>query len=141
LGLRVRDTEGLTYGIRSHIGGATLIGGLWYVTVTVQPANVERALVSTLDVIARSLDDGLTEREVDDYRSNFIGSFKVGLASHAGLAAALAEAEFYGFGPRYLDDYPAMVSAVTCQQVNAAWLRLLTPDQFVTVVAGELDAG
>lgn len=138
LGIRVRDREGLTYGIASRFFGASLVDGLWYVSVTVQPSNVDQAIASTLDELRRALEDGVTGDEVDAYVSNFIGTFKVGLATNAGMVGRLVDAEFYGLGPGYLDDFGSIVSAVTRDDVNAALRRHVHLDRLTTVIAGEL---
>jgi zinc protease len=139
LGLRVRDREGLTYGISSRFYGASLVDGLWVAHVTVQPANVERAIASTIDELERALRDGITTQEVEDYKSNFAGTYKVGLATNAGIAARLIEAEFYGFGPGHLDAYAGLVAAVTVDDVNAALRRHVDLERLTIVVAGEVD--
>ncbi len=138
LGVRVRDREGLTYGISSRFLGATLVDGLWVTSVTVQPANVERAIASTLDEIGRTLADGVTTAEVDALKSNFAGTFKVGLATNAGIAGHLLDAEFYEFGPGYLDAFPGEVALVTHDDVNAALRRHIILDRLVTVIAGDV---
>ena len=138
-GIRVRDTEGLTYGIASRFAGASKVDGLWFTSVTVQPANIEKAIASTLDELERALRDGITEREVAHYKSNFTGTFKVSLATNAGVAARLVDAEFFGFGPGYLDEFPALVDAVTPDEVNTALRRHLDPGALTTVIAGELE--
>jgi len=138
LGIRVRDREGLTYGISSSFYGAGLVEGLWLASVTVQPANVEKAIASTLDEIGRAVREGVTESEVESYRSNFIGTFKVGLATNAGIASRLVEAELYGFGPDYLDGYGSYVDAVTLSDVNAALRRHIDPARLTIVIAGDV---
>ncbi len=138
LGMRVRDREGLTYGISSRYYGASLVDGLWMATVTVQASNIEQAIASTIDELARALRDGITDDEVDAYKSSFTGTFKVGLATNAGVAARLVEAELYGFGPAYLDDFPRLVDAVTPDDVNAALRRHLDLERLTIVIAGEV---
>ena len=60
------------------------------------------------------------------------------LATNAGIADRLIEAEFFGFGPRYLDEYPRLVSAVTLADVNAALRKHVAPDKLVVVIAGDI---
>jgi zinc protease len=142
LGVRVRDQEGLTYGIGSVFYGASLVDGLWYARVSAAPENVERAIASTLDELRRVLAEGVTQKEVEDYVSSLVGSFKVGLATNAGIADRLAEAELFGFGPGYLDELPDRVREVTLDDVNAALRRHILLDEITIVVAGpEPDAG
>jgi len=140
LGKRVRDTEGLSYSLGSRLRFIDDIPGLWYVTVNVAPQNTARALASTREVIAQYAREGPTAAEVEVQKSFFAGNFKVGLGSNAGIAAALTSAEYFGFGPRYLDEYPARIGAVTLPQVREALRTHLATDRMSVVVSGDLDA-
>ena len=60
------------------------------------------------------------------------------LGSNAGIASALATAEKFGFGPRYLDEYPARIKAVTTAQANAAMRKYFRADRLNVIVAGDL---
>lgn len=135
LGVRVRDTEGLTYGIHSsfHAGH---VAGPFVVSVTVRPASRDAAVASTLDEIARFLRTGLIEKELEDEKSSRIGKFKVDLASNAGIAQAIDSAVYYGFEIEYLDLFPTLVEAVTKEQADAAFSRRVHPEQFTIVSAG-----
>jgi len=140
LGKRVRDTEGLSYSLGSRLAYTDEVPGLWYVTVNVAPQNTARALASTREVIAQYAREGPTPAEVEVQKSFFAGNFKVGLGSNAGVASALVTAEHFGFGPRYLDDYPARIRAVTASQVREAMGKHLATDRMSVVVSGDLDA-
>lgn len=135
LGVRVRDTEGLTYGIHSSFH-ATHLAGPFLVTVTVKPESRDAAVASTLDEIRRFVKDGMAPQELADEKSSRIGKFKVDLASNAGIAQAVDTAIYYGFGIGYLDDFASRVNAVTKEQADAAFARLVDPDAFAIVSAG-----
>jgi zinc protease len=137
LGVRVRDQEGLTYGIVSRFFEPSFLDGPWAVSVTVNPANVERALASALEVVTRYVAEGITPQELEDEKSAFVGSFLVGLGTNAGIAAQLLVAEVFGFGPSYLDRLPDQVRALTRDDVNAAIGTYFHPDRLITVIAGE----
>ena len=109
LGVRVRDTEGLTYGIHSSFS-ATHIAGPFTIGLTVKPESRDAALASTLDEVGRLLETGLTPKELVVEKSSRIGKFKVDLGSNAGIANALDSAVYYGFGVSYLDEFPAKVA-------------------------------
>jgi predicted Zn-dependent peptidase len=64
----------------------------------------------------------------------------VSLGSNAGVASALVAAEKFGFGPRYLDDYPSRIRAVTTAEANAALRKHFVPDKLHVIVAGDLDS-
>jgi zinc protease len=138
LGLQVRDREGLTYGIASRFGAASLAAGPWYIAVSVNPSNVERAISSAIGVLRDYVENGVGEQELRDEKSSAVGSFKVSLSTNAGLAAALWDAEFYGLGLDYIDRFPQLIEAVRAEEVNAAIRKYFRPDQLTVVVAGDL---
>ncbi len=135
LGVRVRDTEGLTYGIHSSFS-ATHLAGPFVVSLTVKPQSRGQALAATLDEIRKYLSGGMTEKELAEEKSARIGRFKVDLGSNAGIAQALDAAIYYGFGVGYLDAFPARVAAVTKAEADAAFAARVRPDAFTVVSAG-----
>ena len=139
LGRRVRDSEGLSYDVSSRYTLADVLDGVWRVNVNVAPQNVARALHSTLDEIATYAREGATDAEVAVQKNFFAGNYQVSLGSNVGVAAALVSAEKFGFGPRYLDEFPARIRAVSTEQANAALRRHLAPDKLHVVIAGDLD--
>jgi zinc protease len=139
LGLRVRDQEGLTYGINSRFRAPSLAAGPWYVGVTVNPNNIEKAINSALNVLRDYVQNGVRADELADEKSAAIGSFKVGLATNAGLAQSMWNAEFYRLGMDYMDRYPQIIQAVTVEEVNAAIRKYFRPDQLTVVIAGDIE--
>jgi zinc protease len=140
LGLQVRDREGLTYGIGSRFRAPSLAAGPWYISVSVNPANVERAIESALSVLREYVREGLRPEELADEKSSAIGSFKVSLSTNAGLAEALWNAEFYRLGTDFLDRYPELIEAVTLEEANAAMRKYFRPDHLTVVVAGDTES-
>jgi zinc protease len=139
LGLRVRDQEGLTYGINSRFRAPSLAAGPWYVGVTVNPNNIEKAINSALNVLRDYVQNGIRPDELADEKSAAIGSFKVGLATNAGLAQSMWNAEFYRLGIDYIDRYPQIIQAVTIEEVNAAIRKYFRPGQLTVVIAGDIE--
>jgi zinc protease len=139
LGLRVRDAEGLTYGIASRFRSPSLAAGPWYVAVSVNPGNVGRAIESATAVLHEYVEHGIRPEELEDEKSSAVGSFKVSLSTNAGLAAALWNAEFYRLGLDYVDRYPELVGRVTVEEANAAIRKYFRPERLTVVVAGDVD--
>ncbi|HEY0408072.1 MAG TPA: pitrilysin family protein [Pyrinomonadaceae bacterium] len=140
LGLQVRDREGLTYGIFSRFRAPSLAAGPWYVGVSVNPNNVDKAINSALNVLRDYVKNGIRPEELTDEKSSAIGSFKVSLATNAGLAQALWNAEYYRLGTDYIDRYPQIIQAVTVAEVNSAIQKYFRPDQLTVVIAGDFEA-
>lgn len=137
LGVRVRDVEGLTYGIHSGFT-ATHIPGPFTVSLTVKPDSREAAIASALEEVERFVKTGLTPKELAEEKSSRIGRFKVDLAANAGIAQAVDAAVYYGFGVDYLDRFPGLVEAITKEEADSAFSRRVSPDRFTIVSAGTL---
>ena len=139
VGRRVRDSEGLSYSLASRYAQSDIVDGVWQLNVNVAPQNVAKALRSALDEIAKYAREGATDAEVAVQKSYFAGNYQVNLGSNAGVASALVTAERFGYGPRYLDEFPARIRAVTTAAANAALRRHFAPDKLHVIVAGDLD--
>ena len=134
LGVRVRDTEGLTYGIHSLLRdppGRAL---------RCQPHGQAGEPRRGRGRHARgdpAVPAGRNDpEELADERSSHVGRFKVDLASNGGIAHAIDAAVYYGLGVSYLDLFPSLVEAVTKEQADAAFAKRVNPDLFTIVSAG-----
>jgi zinc protease len=76
---------------------------------------------------------------VQSQKNFFAGNYQVNLGSNAGIASALVTAEKFGFGPKYLDEYPSRMRAVTKEQANKAMKLHFFPDRLHVIVAGDLE--
>lgn len=138
LGLKVRDEEGLTYGIGSRFLAPSFAAGPWYISVSVNPQNVERAIASALDVVRGYALNGIRADELADEKSAAIGSAKVALATNGGLAAALWSMEFEETGLDHIDNFAHIINEVTVEAANAAIKQYFNPDALTIVMAGDL---
>jgi zinc protease len=139
IGKRVRDTEGLSYSLSSRFNMTDYLDGVWSVNVAVAPANLNRAMASTLDEVQKYVREGITPEELESQKSFFAGNYRVRLGSNAGVAGALLTAEKFGYGPEYLDQFPERIKRVTLEETNAAIKKYLHPDKLHVVVAGDLE--
>jgi zinc protease len=139
IGRRVRDTEGLSYNLASRYGNTDLLDGVWYVNVNVAPPNLAKAMKSTWEEIDKFGREGVTDEEVAVQKSFFAGNYQVALGSNGGVAQSLVTAEKFGYGPKYLDEFPARINAVTKEEVNAAMRKHFVPARLHTIVAGDLE--
>lgn len=138
---RVRDELGLTYGIYAVLDGVTTAhSGHWHLGVTLSHERVDEGLAATLAEVRKFVEEGPTPAEVDDARTNLVGSFKVGLATTGGLAATLHLNAVRRFPTSYLDDYPAEIGAQTQEDVHGAARRHFHPERLHTALAGMLEA-
>lgn len=137
LGVTVRTKHGLTYGITSSFDDVRFGEGPWLIQLSVNPANVERALALVDAVVANFVQHGITDRELAEEASRLYGQHVVNLRTTAGLAHTLCLREFRGASLRGLDEEWKRLHSVTKEQVNAAIRKYLRFDKAVTVVVGK----
>jgi zinc protease len=138
LGQRLRDREGLTYGVISRFFGASLVDGPWAVTFSVSPDNLDRAIASVRDEVERLLAEGPSEAEMDDERAAMAGSYRVALANPSGVARELARLARHALPPSEIDALPEAVLATPTAAVREALRRHVDPSRLAVAVAGEL---
>ena len=120
---------------------ANVAEGPLVIRAGVSPANVDRAIASIDEEVARLRRDGLTAKELDESRRYLIGSMPRALETNAGIANFLQTAEFFGLGLDYDVRLPDLLRAVTLDDVERGCApRVLDPDRATVVIAGPDDA-
>jgi len=135
LGDNIRERQGMAYYVSSALD-ANIAEGPLTIRAGVSPANVDRAVASIDEEVARLVADGLAPKELDESRSFLIGSIPRALETNAGIANFLQTAEFFGLGLDYDERLPGLLAAVTLDDVHAAARRALRVDRATVVVAG-----
>ena len=115
---------------------ANIATGPLLIRAGVSPANVDRAVASIDEEIARLVREGLTAQELDESRRYLIGSIPSALETNAAIANFLQVGEFFGLGLDYDARLPGLLTAVTLEDVHAAARRVLDPERATVVIAG-----
>jgi len=134
----VRDKEGLTYGIYSTVSGDTFVDGDWRIGANFAPALLEKGIDSTKRQLDLWYKDGITDAELARVKGDFVGSYKVGLATTSGLAGAILNTMNRELPLTFIDEFGAKVNAITTAQVNTAIKKHLDPAKMVLIKAGTI---
>jgi zinc protease len=140
IGDSVREKAGLAYYAYSSLGGG-LGPDPWMVAAGVNPANEEKATELIFQEIERFTSELVTEEELSDSKSNYIGSMPLSLESNGGVADALMSMERFGLGLDYYRKFPDEINAVTREQVRAAAQHYLPSNKLAVAVAGPARPG
>jgi zinc protease len=135
IGEAVREKAGLAYYASSSLSGG-LGPGPWYVSMGVDPANIERAVELARQEIAHFTSELVSGEELSDTQEHYVGRLPLSLESNGGVAAALINLERYELGLDYYRQYPELVQAVTTADVLQAARHYLDPERLVVSVAG-----
>ncbi|MBK8479520.1 MAG: insulinase family protein [Opitutaceae bacterium] len=134
----IRDTEGLTYGIGARVGVDSITEGSWFIRGTFDTTLLGRGEASTRRELSKWFEQGITAEELAAQKTNYVGVFKLGLATTTGMAEALLGALERGEGPEAVDSLGARVNALSLSEVNAAIRHHLDPALMVVIKAGTL---
>jgi zinc protease len=132
---RIRDNEGLVYGISSGFD-ARRHPGPFMVGLQTKTESAPAAIRAALEEIAKIRSEGVTEAELEGAKSYLAGSFPMRYETNTRLAGLLGMVELYGLGLSYFDDYPKKIRAVTLEDVRRVAASRLDPDRYVLVVVG-----
>ena len=107
---------------------------LWSSRAGVDPANIEQAISGVVEEAERIRTELVTEEELADAKSFSTGVLPLALETNDGVAANLLAMEYFDLGLDYLDRYPAIINALTREQLLAAAQRHLDPARFAIAV-------
>ena len=135
---RVRQKEGLTYGI-----GASLSVGFWgdagsfAIQASYAPEQRERVIAVIREELARMGRDGITEAELARAKKDILEGrrqSRADLGALAGSLTSLAERAETWAAAQKRDD---ALAAVTVEQARAAWRQHILADGFIISTAGD----
>ena len=138
LATRIRQKEGLSYGVGSMLSAAALdSSGTFAAYAIYAPQNVRRLQTAFREEIDRMLHDGFTAVEVEQAKAGWLQSREVARAQDQQLANTLMAYLFYHRTLAFDADLERKVQALTTDQINAAVRRHLDPGKFTIVEAGD----
>jgi zinc protease len=139
LGDSIRERQGMAYYVFSafepNLGEGPLV-----IRAGVNPGNVDRAVASIDEAVARMAADGVTAGELEASKKYLIGSMPRTLETNAGIAAFLLSCEQFSLGMEHDVKLPGLIGAVTLDEVNDLARRFLVPERATIAIAGPYDA-
>jgi zinc protease len=138
LGDRIRQKEGLSYGVRSSLtsSGRDERTQMTIYAIT-NPGNKDKLLAVLREELDRLLADGITEEELARAKEGFLQNEAVQRTKDDALASQLVGTIFNNRTMKYQADLEANIAALKVQQVNEALRKYLKPDAFVAAIAGD----
>jgi zinc protease len=135
---RIRDDEGLVYGISSGYD-AKQFPGTFSVTLQTKTESVPVAIREVIEEITKIRTEGVSEAELEAAKDYLAGSFPLRYETNSRLALLLGMVELYGLGLTYFEDYPWKIRAVTLDDVRRVASARLDPERYVLVVVGRTE--
>ncbi|MDB5264622.1 MAG: Zinc protease [Parcubacteria group bacterium] len=117
----IRERDGYTYGIYCMpTGFEKNTEGMFRIWATFSPATYEKAVAATRKEINFFFKNGITEEALEFKKSEISGSYLVSLSTSKGMAAVLHKIGREGKPLSYIDEYPALIRALTLSEIKEA---------------------
>ena len=135
---RIREADGLSYGVGSNVGWSNLdANSPWQAYAIYAPQNRAKVEAAFGEETARALKDGFTAQELSEGKSSLLNFRRLARAQDDGVAGAIANNLFLGRSFARAAAVDAAIEALTLEQVNAALRKYLNPAAFSAVYAGD----
>jgi zinc protease len=135
LGKRVREEAGLAYyAYSSYTAG--LGPGAIEMIAGVNPANIDETIVLMTDEMNNFIAQPVTEEELADSKSFYLGRMPLLLESNSGVAVSLMNMERFDLGLDYFYKYPQKIQEITSEDILLTSRRYLNPGKLAIAVAG-----
>lgn len=140
LATRIRQKEGLSYGVASQLSASSLDkNGTFFSYAIYAPQNAEKLEIAFKEEIARILKDGVTEDELKAAKSGYLQSRQVSRAQDASLAGSLNTNLYLNRTLAWDADFEKKVESLTAAQIKTALNQYISYDKFVIVKAGDFE--
>lgn len=138
LAVRIRQKEGISYGVGSNFSAGTLdpIGNFSLYAIYA-PENLERLEKAFREEFTKAVTEGFTAEEVSAAKSGWLQTRTVGRAQDGLLASTLANYLFIKRDLMWDDGLEKKINALTAEQINAAMKKHLDPSKVSFVKAGD----
>jgi zinc protease len=138
LGDRVRQQEGLSYGVRSHFMAEPLDERASITLMAIyNPQNVNKVVAAIGEELDRLLLDGVTEKELEEAKKGWVEEQQIDRTNDAQLAGMLVETAYVGRTMQYYADLETSVQKLTTGDVLKALKRHADAKRLSIVVAGD----
>jgi zinc protease len=138
LGHRIREQDGLSYGVGSGFGaGVKSKYARIFVQAICAPQNVLKVEASFKDEVAKLLKDGFRDDEVAAAKKTYLDDRILGRSQDGGLARDLARNAQYGWTMQRPADLEQKITALTTAQLNATVRKYLDPASISYFKAGD----
>lgn len=131
----IREKRGLTYGVYSFFSPGRH-AGQFAANMQTRPDQAQQALALIQSEIRRFVEQGPTQQELAEAQQSLVQGFVLRIDTNRKLLDNLASMLWNDLPTNYLDTWTQQIQAVTREQIQAAFARVLQPDRMVTVVVG-----
>ncbi len=138
LATRIRQKEGLSYGVGSNFNASPLDeSGTFFANAIYAPENAEKLEAAFKDELAKLQKDGFTAEEVEAAKSGWLQSRQLSRAQDRELSGRLNNYLFLNRTIAWDADFESKIKVLTPDQINTAMRKYMTPENITIIKAGD----
>ena len=135
---RIRETDGLSYDVRSVFNWSSLDDNTgWEVSAIFAPQNQAKVEAAFQQELARSLKDGFTQAELDEGRTGLLSRRRLQRAQDVSVTDQLAANLHLGRRFAFEQAVDEALARLTLAEVNVAWRQHIDPQRLVMAWGGD----
>lgn len=135
---RIRVKEGYSYGTGSGLQlDFNEPHGLFYMRAIAAPENMKLVVEAYKDEVRKVLEDGFTQKEVDDAIQGELKSLRVSWSSDSYISRLLTSNKELNRDLAWYTDFETKLNKVTLEQVNDAFKKYIARDNLNIFTAGD----
>jgi zinc protease len=138
LGNRIRQKEGLSYGVTSALAASTRDpSATFIINATTNPENIDRVDKAVAEELKAFLTDGPSKEELADAKKAFLEAAKVGRTGDAAIAGQITTNLQLGRKFSHTSDMEKRIASLSPEDVKAAFGKYIDPKKLVIIRAGD----
>jgi zinc protease len=138
LATRIRQKEGISYGVGSGFGASALDeSGTFTGNAIYAPENAEKLEAAFKEELNKVITDGFTAEEVDQAKKGWLLNQQRNRGADGNIANTLMNFLFIDRTFAWEEEVDRKVGALTPSEINAAMKKYLTPDKISIFKAGD----
>lgn len=140
LAVRIRQKEGISYGVGSGLSASPLDKTGTFTTYAIyNPENAERLVKALREELEKVQKEGFTAEEIKAAKSGLLQSRQVSRAQDPTLAGTLNSYLYLNRTMAWDADFEKKMESLTPEQVNAAMKKYIDPAKLTIIQAGDFD--
>ncbi len=138
LGNRIRQKEGLSYGVSSSFNASARgTDARFNVNAITNPVNIDKVEKAFLEELTLFLTEGPSLSELADAQKAYLESQKVGRTGDSAIAGQIISNLHLGRTFAYAREQEKKIAALTAEDIRAAFRKHIDPKKLVIVRAGD----
>jgi zinc protease len=132
----IREKRGLAYNIDMGLFTSALKYGMMGATAT-KTESVKEVISLIRSVFKKTMEEGLTEEELDLHKKQTIGSYPMSFSETTTIVRVLLSYQCEGFPKTYLNERNDYFRKVTLDDIKRVAKRILDPELLTFVIVGK----